>query len=94
LLIHQPAAPHDPFSDSRSKFTASHFKDTTKYFKKFERFVTSQRIELQAGEVYRLGKFPMKRNLSAHQKQMRLMTVMLVALALALFVGLLYLFNR
>ena len=36
----------------------------------------------------------MKRNLSAHQKQMRFMTVMFVTLALVLFVGLLYLFNR
>jgi len=32
--------------------------------------------------------------LSAHQKQMRFMTVMFTALALALFVGLLYLVNR
>ncbi len=36
----------------------------------------------------------MKRNLSAHQKQMRFMTVMFITLALVLFVGLLYLFNR
>lgn len=36
----------------------------------------------------------MKRNLSAHQKQMRFMTAMFVLLALALFGGLLYLLNR
>jgi len=36
----------------------------------------------------------MKRNLSAHQKQMRLMTVIFMTLAVAMFFGLLYLFNR
>jgi hypothetical protein len=38
-------------------------------------------------------RLPMKRDLSAHQKQMRFMTVIFMVLAMALFVGLLYLCN-
>ncbi len=44
--------------------------------------------------IYNDRKVSMKHNLSPHQKQMRFMTVLSIALAVALFVGLLYLFNR